>query len=96
MLLKDLDDFDTNAKVGDWAFLNSDTYIAIRLGDGEMDMCILPIAKEGETHPKQNPWRWDGNKESPTLSPSILHWAGGRNSPPTWHGYLRNGKLIEV
>src|ERR1700755_2440358 len=31
-------------------------------------------------------WEWDGNKEAPTLSPSI-------NVIGRWHGYLRNGKL---
>lgn len=92
--LKGFDDFDANAKIGDWAFLNDDTYIAIRLGQGEMDMCILPIAKPGERHAKQNPWTWNGNKEAPTLSPSILHWANGRNQPASWPGYLRDGKLV--
>jgi len=96
MLLKDHDDFDANAQVGDWAFLNDDTYIAIRLHEGEWGMCILPIVKQGETHPKQKPWTWDGNKEAPTLSPSILHWGNGKDKPASWHGYLRAGKLEVV
>ena len=32
-------------------------------------------------------WQWDGNQETPTLSPSI-HLVG------TWHGWLRAGKLV--
>lgn len=34
-----------------------------------------------EFHPS---WEWDGNKEAPTLSPSV-HRVGH------WHGWLRNG-----
>lgn len=90
MLLKDLDDFDANAKKGDWCFLNDDTYIAIKFGDDTYkEMTILPIAPiQDKAH-----WQWDGNKEAPTLSPSILVWGDGRENPPTWHGFLRAGKL---
>jgi len=31
-------------------------------------------------------WGWDGNEDSPTLTPSIL-------SLGEWHGYIRNGIL---
>lgn len=31
-------------------------------------------------------WKWDGNTEKPTLSPS-LHLSG------TWHGFLRSGRF---
>jgi len=35
---------------------------------------------------KERPsWEWDGNREKPTLSPSILRRACG------WHGFLRGG-----
>jgi hypothetical protein len=33
-------------------------------------------------------WTWNGNKEKPTLSPSILH-------ENHWHGYLRDGVFEE-
>lgn len=91
-LLKDLDDFDENGKKGDWCFLNNDTYIAIQLGDVKFtESCVLPISKD---HPIS--WNWNGDKESPTLTPSILHWGNGRDKPATWHGYLTNGKLVTV
>ncbi len=33
-------------------------------------------------------WSWDGNRERPTVSPSVLlHGADGGH----WHGWLRNG-----
>jgi len=37
------------------------------------------------------PWTWDGNKELPTLSPSIL-----RIKPPGcgWHGHLIKGVFV--
>jgi hypothetical protein len=34
-------------------------------------------------------WSWDGNEVKPTLSPS-LHAVGH------WHGYVRNGMLVEA
>lgn len=33
-------------------------------------------------------WDWDGNKERPTLSPSVHDLNGGKTH---WHGYLRAG-----
>lgn len=34
-------------------------------------------------------WEWDGDLDSPTLSPS-LHKQGGCG----WHGWLRNGEFV--
>lgn len=31
-------------------------------------------------------WEWDGKRDTPTLSPSVLRTAGCR-----WHGYLQRG-----
>ncbi len=33
-------------------------------------------------------WRWDGNRDKPTLTPSIIHRNCG------WHGYLTAGQWI--
>lgn len=98
MLRKDWDEL----QKGDWCFINHDSYIAIQLGDDKfIESCILPILREGEQLSVDKtitakPWTWNGNKESPTLIPSILHWGNGRSQPATWHGYLTDGKLIEV
>ena len=87
-LLKDLDDLETNGKKGDWAFLKDDTWIAIRYGESVFKgMVIIPIADKEKSN-----WSWNGNKEAPTLTPSILvesvpDWNEG------WHGWLRNGIL---
>lgn len=39
-------------------------------------------------HPSPS-WEWDGNKEAPTLSPSVNHI-------DHWHGYLRAGVWISA
>lgn len=44
----------------------------------------LPL--RGRGHPHE--WDWDGNREAPTLSPSI-HNTG---MPCRWHGWLRAGE----
>jgi len=80
---------------GDWCFLNNDTLISIRWGDDPFkDIVVLPIHKDA-TENGQPQWKWNGNKELPTLTPSILvhaypGWTDG------WHGYLTDGKLITV
>lgn len=34
-------------------------------------------------------WEWDGNREAPTLSPSVHHVGH-------WHGYLRAGLWVQA
>jgi len=83
--------------VGDWCFINGETYIGIRLGEGENERCILPI--QNKAKPRElvgTYWDWDGNRDLPTLTPSILHWGNGNYEPPTWHGYLTKGVLVVV
>jgi hypothetical protein len=47
----------------------------------------LPIGRE---KPVPGPsWQWDGNRERPTLAPSI--WTHGH-----WHGFVRDGEMVEV
>lgn len=46
----------------------------------------IPVHK-GEKLPGH--WLWDGNREKPTLTPSILATVGCR-----WHGYLTNGEFV--
>lgn len=48
--------------------------------------CAVPI------HPNALPsgasWRWDGNEETPTLTPSINCVGGCR-----WHGFITAGRM---
>ena len=40
-----------------------------------------------------NGWEWDGNRELPTLEPSIHSSKGKRGY---WHGYLTNGVWRQI
>ena len=49
------------------------------------------IKPYGETH---SLWSWDGNRETPTLSPSILIYQlndSGERIGEHWHGFLTAG-----
>jgi hypothetical protein len=47
----------------------------------------LPVTRHG-VEPAQRPaWDWDGNRDTPTLRPSIRRLDGCR-----WHGYLHQGE----
>lgn len=37
-------------------------------------------------------WQWDGNKESPTLTPSIYRLGAACK----WHGWLRAGEFVQA
>ena len=96
-LRNDWDDLDKGQK-GDWYFIKDDTYIVIRFGDTMDDICVLPITladKRSEHVQGKGAWEWNGNRESPTLTPSILVHVS-RDQPDKWHGYLTDGKLITV
>jgi len=34
------------------------------------------------------PWNWDGNKEAPTITPSVRHLDGCK-----WQGWIKNGEF---
>jgi len=44
----------------------------------------LPLRGHGPPHE----WDWDGNREAPTLSPSVFN----TGMPCQWHGWLRAGE----
>ena len=50
---------------------------------------FLPFRDGDNDHPS---WVWDGNKEQPTLTPSV-HCTGWKCK---WHGYLQNGEWKSV
>ena len=58
-------------------------------GCGQMNSVAFRASREGRPS-----WEWDGNREKPTLSPSInilqLDEAGKRTGEH-WHGWLRDG-----
>lgn len=55
---------------------------------------VLPVAglryfTLSTPQPDGSLWQWDGNRKRPTLMPSL-------NVPGLWHGWLRDGQLIEA
>jgi hypothetical protein len=89
MLKKNLDDLDANGKKGDWCFLDNDRQIGIRYGDNAFaGTVVIPIAGN-------NRWLWNGDKDLPTISPSILvHDVPGFTQG--WHGFLTDGIVVDV
>lgn len=46
-------------------------------------LAFSPSSEDDVKHGRSS-WHWDGNRETPTLSPSVHHVGH-------WHGWLRNG-----
>lgn len=44
--------------------------------------------------PRAGGWKWDGNVEAPTVTPSILHDDPAHGGRCGWHGYLTAGELV--
>lgn len=47
----------------------------------------LPLYREGEQPIQRPAWLWDGNKDAPTLTPSVQ-----RTHVCNWHGFLQSGE----
>ncbi len=63
-----------------------DMYMVLPTDESDGRICIIPV----RLGPKQqNAWQWDGNREKPTLTPSIWH-----HSTPDWHGWVTRGEMI--
>lgn len=64
-------------------------------GNGE---CTVPISPQKTA--RGATWRWDGNRDAPTLTPSINCLAQLENGQPAagcgWHGFLKNGQFEEA
>jgi len=78
------------AKTGDYAFAQTgDGLFLFCLLPGDSNMHGLPLEK-GKVHDRPC-WNWDGDKQNPSMTPSIL--AYGPDGKAFWHGYLRNGRF---
>ena len=73
--------------VGDWQWRGK--RIAIMLPTG---MIVIEVSQE-QVPQDSSVWYWDGNIDKPTLSPSI-HVNQGQFDE--WHGYLREGKVVNL
>jgi len=96
-LRQDLDDLVENGQLGDWAFNKpageKPDYIFIRLPNPNLIETtevsrgeVTPWPLKDQPDPIIDDWQWDGNREAPTLKPS-LNYVG------IWHGYMKAGVL---
>jgi hypothetical protein len=51
-------------------------------------LAFRPLSEDDIKYSRHG-WNWDGNKESPTLNPSIHHVGH-------WHGWLKNGFFTQA
>lgn len=74
-----------------WSEENGKRYIAVALpgGDTSNGYVLNYLRVGGESNSPGVHWGWDGNEDAPTLTPS-LHCIGH------WHGWVRNGMLVEA
>ena len=96
ILYTDFDDFRENGKAGAIVFCESPEYGVQGFGykcAGCGQESYLPVSQPGKPNSCQE-WAWDGNKEQPTLTPSIFHRKekGGCG----WHGHLIKGVFTSV
>lgn len=70
---------------GDFTFDDNFSHLYIWL-PGDSGPSAIPIVR-GPAPNVARVWGWDGNKDSPTVTPSI-HYVGH------WHGWLRAGRLV--
>jgi hypothetical protein len=84
--VNELNDGDFGTR-GDFFFRGD--YLHLVLPDGT-HICIA-VTKDGARPanvPASRPcWKWDGNEEKPTLTPSI-------HTIDHWHGHLTAGRLV--
>lgn len=96
-LLSTLDELDDTGQIGDWCFMNDDADMMLRhpVRDegGRGEVCHLYLRTKDKPNAQTPCWDWDGNRESPTVSPSIRVWDGKGDQ---WHGYLRQGNLVNA
>lgn len=72
-----------------WKRAEDGSILACVLADNRGRVHVIPVRKGfgGAT------WKWDGNEDQPTLSPSILSWSNDSkgNRHIHWHGFVRGG-----
>jgi hypothetical protein len=66
-------------------------------GCGTLHSLAFPPRSADDVKYDRGVWNWNGNREVPTLTPSILsHEGGDRNGPTHWHGFLTAGFFTQA
>lgn len=98
MLRQGFHDLSERGVIGDWCFINEDAYICFwhpSVRNVERgDISVIPIKPEPQ-RPDGPVWTWDGNREAPTITPSV-RVLGGEGNPDEWHGWLTAGKIVNA
>jgi hypothetical protein len=71
---------------GHFGFFADLSHIFLVLPTPNASVCILPI--DGSRG-----WQWDGNREKPTITPSIFHDPSNPRSGHHWHGFVTAGEM---
>ena len=79
--------FIRDGQVGDWYFAGNDD-LYIHTPGGTARLPVDPKCREEWGGPC---WQWDGNRDAPTVTPSISIKGEGE-----WHGYMTKGQLVSV
>lgn len=67
-------------------------YMILPAQDGGGSACSIPI---GINKPAEEPsWKWDGNIERPTLTPSVFQAPRSPESRHHWHGFITAGVMV--
>lgn len=90
--VRNTDVWEDGSAPGAYDFDADSKYIIYRCPCGCGELRSVPIM-EGEK--QERSWQWNGSKEKPTLTPSLLHIAHDVKGC-TWHGYLTDGVWITV
>lgn len=84
-----------DCQIGDyWWFIDKDGdrrhLVTVLLDPNNGPELLMWEVEKGSKIPESSKvWGWDGNKEKPTLQPS-LNWIN------YWHGYMTDGRLQSV
>lgn len=75
--------------VGDfwWRDMDGEMYlVAIFPGEVPTLNGMTAVRVKGEAKPGSPTWKWDGNQDQPTLTPSV-------NIVGHWHGWIQAGEM---
>lgn len=87
----DRDDFPKNPGEFSWRPSEENPtrmVICCPCGCGDVIGVNVKPERQFENGPEVPPWQWDGNRDKPTITPSIQVLSGCK-----WHGYLTNGEF---
>ena len=74
----------------DWEGLVLWVMMPYKHASGATPVHCLRLHLKSESKPPKPSWQWDGNEDTPTLTPSIRCGPEGHTH---WHGYITAGRI---